>query len=144
MAYIMNDIFLQRLAQGFESNCFSTTTDSTNRILLYKGTMPTDADNWTIAGSSSDLLATWTTFDHGVSLKTINMSVNPTPTTVTATGTGTATWAAFYSTAFNEDRALLTDVSEDGGGGGLIIDDVNVISGNSVTFVNFLMTFSEV
>lgn len=142
MTWMANSKFLSMcagsLAYASGRTLFGTAT--TNRIQVYKGTMP-EPDSYTPASYASDLLCSFSNYTVARSNNTVQMSQNPTPTDVTATGTGTATWFAMYNDSYVSNRVLLGDVSVNGGTGALYLSTINIVSGNTISFLNFSVTF---
>lgn len=136
MTIIINDHMCGTILDTLVDDLWSTT-DANNRLIVYKGTMPLDADDYIEANFTSDVLCTFANFDTVRSSGLIYTRIlDPAPASVTATGTGTAAWFAMFATT-STSRVILGDVTEDGGGGLLTIGSVNITSGATVTFVNF-------
>lgn len=112
----------------------STPSQSTNRIVIYKGTMPA-SDAWSEAGSSADELVRYGNFTLTDNGTLIYFSTAPVIGTVNATGTGTATWGALFNTG-TPTRYLLGTVSGPLGNGIFKIDDINVVSGSPVSITS--------
>ena len=142
MTWMANSKFLAMCAGSLASNSRTllTSTTSTNRIQVYKGTMP-EPNLYTPASYTSDLLCSFSNFSLTFSNSTVRMNQNPTPSDVTATGTGTATWFAMYNDNNVNNRVLLGDVSINGGTGALYLNTINIVSGNTISFLNFSVTF---
>lgn len=69
----------------------------TSGILVYSGTMPTSANDFTQAAHASNLLATYLTTSTSYTIASSDYSrlfLSKIPSAVSASGTGTATWFA--------------------------------------------------
>ena len=143
MAWMANSNFLKMCAGGLARTQAVVAAAATNRIMVYKGTMPEPA-SYTPASYASDLLCSFSNFSITRVNATMQMSSNPSPADVTATGTGTATWFAMYNDLYIVNpyyKLLLGDVSTNGGTGALYLNTINVVSGNTISFLNFSITF---
>lgn len=146
--------FCHRMANGI-ATLAGFTGDSANTFYIYKGTMSNNLFDWQPSDSSTDLLASFTTFDFDITtFDPFNrVIVNPLPvsTTTTAVGTGTATWFAWHSTNITyPDMYIFGDVSistQSGSppaSGALWLDDINIVAGNTVRIENFGIAFNPV
>ena len=150
---------------------FLTTTAADNRLQIYSGTMPDDANDFIVSGSpegfqdgspSSSLLATFTNFridahdkpsnDATLDVQEAVFGVDwwPNPGTVNAIASGTASWWAMW----NPNRiaatdnysgapigALLGDVSLSGGNGTCHLDSLTITAGQPVQLLHWGVRF---
>jgi hypothetical protein len=149
---LVNFAFYHALARGMSA--FLSTTIANNKIKIYKGTMPTDANDWNKDGYGSpadeDLLVTFSNFKidaantqnvaNDVQSVIFVTAGKPSPNPVNATATGTAAWYAMYDDAAF-DGVLIGEVSATGGTGTLRLDSVSLTSGNPVTITHFGLRF---
>jgi hypothetical protein len=140
------------MMRGFITTSYMSGGAVNNRIEIYKGTMPDDADDWVVGGpgSPSELLVTFSNFiivQHLSPTTDPNIDVQeavfqlqdaPNPGTVVATAAGTAAWYAMYSTGTVATwGATLGNVSLSGGNGSLHLDKLD-ISGSPLPLVQLL------
>lgn len=139
-------------------NIYSTTTSGFRSgnwwFGVYKGTIPTSSEISSGIRAdlfrTSDLLIPWNGFT-AANMATISnhqMTLNPTGSIAiqTATATGVASWFVYVggtasSYFMNACTVVAGTVSGPGGGGDLIIGDVNIVSGKSYMLQNFVMAF---
>ena len=117
---------------------FADTTNTQFRI--YQGTIPTAGvvGNWATYEStrSADLLAILTNAGLTTNETAVFFASNK-PTPAPATTNGTATWAALKSQSFN--NAIVGKVTEAGGDGLFILNDVDVNTSDNIVVVGFRM-----
>lgn len=104
-------------------------------ITIYQGSIPATTDGFTAATHSGDLLATLTNFglvvnDTNPSRPVLEYDSGNTPDPANASQTGTAAWFALFNPS-DETRVIFGEVV-DSGEGGLVVDDVSFVSGNSI------------
>jgi hypothetical protein len=109
----------------------SYPTQSNNRIVIYKGTMPA-ANAWSEAGSSADELVRFENFTLSDNGYMLFFGVTPVINPVNATASGTAAWAAIFQT-LSPEYNITVSVTNAAGTGGVKVDDTNITSGNPVT-----------
>jgi len=152
--------FYDSMIRGLVSTAFFIDASGpNNRIEIYAGPMPADADSFFSgypgAGSpTSNLLATFS--DFRITQNTVpstgnNLDVQeamftggfePNPGTVTATGTGIAVWYAMYNTTrFATHGALLGDCSISGGTGSVHLDSLSIVAGSPVQLLHWGVRF---
>lgn len=145
MGYITNFEFDKLFVQGMGAGVDGTA--SNNRLIVYKGTLPADADAYSVATYTADELVTFSgtfTLVHNWSFDPPFVTFGVSPTVTNASATGTAAWYAIYNTS-QPTRVLLGEVSTSAvGTGTLFLDDVNIVSGNPVTAVSFGINFDGI
>jgi hypothetical protein len=142
MTIMVSTQVLQMLAEGLEDSgvVFNLAQPAGNRLQVYKGTIP-DVTTFTEAAYAGDLLASW---DGGAGSLTLPRSGATNTLSgfgsfdTTATGTGTATYAIIRG---NTGRFIMMDVSENGGGGAVQLSTTNIVTGQTVTFLNCTLTW---
>jgi hypothetical protein len=136
---------------------FMSSTSANNRVEIYSGTIPEDADSWTPGGTGSptNLLATFADLDLNQNVQTnYIVSVNeavfdtakaPNPGTVNATANGTASWYALFDTAaWSSSRGLLLgEISLSGGNGTLHLDDLTLVAGQPTQLLHWGLLFTN-
>lgn len=141
MTVELNRITLWAVVRTIQEQMSSTTAN--NYLRIYQGTPPTDADDYTVAGSSSDLLATFNDFTltqsaNNYAMLTFNQA--PNPSTVNASATGTAAWFA-VNVSDDTTKTIIGDVTDETGNGSVRLDSVSLTSGNPVSIVNLTYIF---
>lgn len=135
MTILMNFGLYDEMIRALINVVHSIATN--NYIEVYKGIMPADANDWTSAGSSADLLVTFNNFKLTQTITQGDvqaMIFSQTPNNpVNATATGTAAWYAMFSDGVGNKGPILGDVTVFGGTGTLQLDSVAITSGNPVT-----------
>ena len=147
-----------KFSNAFLYNIYDSTTSGLRTsnwwFGVYKGTIPSSSELSTGTRAynfrTSDILIPWdgrpasnyASYSNGL------LTFNPTgPISIqTATASGTASWffymggtVSVYS--MDECSVVAGTISGPGGGGDLIIGDVNVVSGKSYILQNFVMAF---
>ncbi len=137
MTILTNDNYTMQLAVGL--NSADSTTGSENKLIIFKGTMPSNLTNWVEANNSGDKLVEFSGFTFSRSGSRVIIPSIPSPVNATADGT-----AAWYSWGITTDvtRYFFGDVSIIGGTGSLELDSVVLISGNAVTITDFGIEFT--
>ena len=128
---LVNFGYQDAFARGFSRINYTGT--SFNQLFIYKGTLPADVNSWTPAGSSSDLLATFTSFYMNQNFQADevqNVSLQVAPSSVTASASGTAAWFAMNRS--NTDAY------------GWVIGDVSLTAGTAMVRLNTLTLTSGV
>jgi hypothetical protein len=99
---------LQNMAEAVRDQ-YGTATG--NRLGLYSGSPPADAESFTVAGYAGQALITFVGMSFSRSGAIVQMATAP--TSVSAAATGTAAWAALYNVTATGDCVLFTsgDVS---------------------------------
>ena len=153
---LANFAFYHALARGMGG--WLSTSAPVNKIEIYSGDMPADADDWFPGYGGSpgtgsplvQLLATFSTFRiddandqiAGADVQSVifQPSAKPTPNPVNATATGTASWYAMYDSS-RVDRVLIGEVSNGAGTGTLRLDSVSLTASSPVTITHFGVRF---
>ncbi len=153
-----NFAWYDAMMQGFNgsSGLLEDFPSTDNKIEIYSGTMPADADDWVPGGGGSpiDLLATFNDFDSAQNTQTnyvvsVKQTVfktdkSPNPGTLNATLTGTAAWYAMYdSISYLTTGVLLGDVSLSGGNGSMHLDSLDLVAGQPVQLLHWGIEFTN-
>lgn len=108
-----------------------------NRLIVYKGVIPTQAELLAFPQASvprlTDILINYSAINLFEAFENFKIKIKSTAYTA-ATASGEATWFAFVQGDTGSDRArsiAMGTVSGLGGAGELKISDTNIISGNS-------------
>lgn len=159
------------LAYESGSQSWITGTSADNRLQIYSGTMPGDANDFSVSGSplgfqdgspSATLLATFTNFqidvhdepsaDPTLDVQEVVFDTDfaPYPGTVNAIASGTASWWAMWNVTEVAATdpitglpwgALLGDVSLSGGNGSCHLDSLSLLSGQPVQLLHWGVRF---
>jgi hypothetical protein len=137
---------------------FMGPAQADNRIEIYSGTMPSDANDWVQGGDGSpaNLLVTFSTFriqQHLAPLAAPEIDVQeavfttdftPDPGTVNASATGTAAWYAMYDVGQVAGwGALLGNISLSGGNGSMHLDSLSLVIGQPVQLLHWGVRFQS-
>ena len=151
MALLMNKGFLKLLTYHMLTS--NSTGDGVlwrrpenkKRIVIYSGSMPTDLNTFDINSTTNVLMTSnpltvadmWSVT--GLFEGVVQLDYSDPDVTMTATASGTATWAALVrgTPGSYSEYFMAVPVTDINGDGVVILDDVNIVSGNQYTILNF-------
>lgn len=128
------------------TNYYSASTST--RLIVYSGTMPA-ASVWNVPLDLSvyapNLLVGWTSFTLARTNNTIGFGGVP-PNPINAVGSGTATWCVlcYGPTSFTTGTTtdfVIGNPSLTGSNGLLQLNTLDIVTGNSITPINFSLMF---